>query len=189
MNIHLIPDEKFTFQFVRLIDNYYNNGEHKVFIYNRNINSSEIKSKNVQYITDFSEVPISELKNDKLFIHGFFINSVLRYLFSIKNKLKKRQLVLIIWGADLYSGHQILEQGGINLNVRFHEYLKKRIIAKSEIFMTFASPDFDLIQKWYGAKGKQYDCLYPTNADINYLSSIYHNSNKNNNLTNILLGI
>lgn len=38
--------------------------------------------------------------------------------------------------------------------------------------MKFASADIDIINEHYGGHGKQFDCLYPSNADIELLDSL-----------------
>lgn len=58
------------------------------------------------------------------------------------------------------------------MRLRLFEILKRRVIKSSSVFMTFASSDYRLAQEWYGAKGKQFDCLYPSNAEIDLLDDL-----------------
>ena len=188
MNIHLMLNEKFASKFIELIDEKYPKDSNIVYIYGNEGRNKDIISPNVKYIDDFSEVELNKLENsDKFFVHGFYWNSVIRYLYRIRKNFDSHPLVLIIWGADLYDAKYKLSSSGVQLKLRIHEYLKKIVIRKACVFMTFASPDYELAEKWYGAKGKQFDCLYPSNANIDLLDELKKES-KYESKTRILLG-
>lgn len=188
MNIHIIANEKFLSKFVWMIDTMYGQKTNIIYIYDNKGKACNLNSKNVVYIEKFNEIDFGKLSlKDKLFVHGFYDSSLVRFLFFNRKYFTKDQLVLIIWGADLYNARAVLKTSGIHLNVRINEIIKKGLIKHCNKFMTFAYPDFDLICKWYGAKGKQFDCIYPTNADIGLLNTLIKKKEKSNTIR-ILLG-
>lgn len=172
MNLHIITQQKFTDKLIELIEIYPKNSN-LVYVYNANEGFECGSSFCVQLIKDFSEVNLSLLSDkDKLFIHGFYYREIIYFLVKNINRIKKNQLVLICWGGDIYDARFLLEDNKLHLRTRIVECLKKRIIKSCNIFMTFACADIEIIENYYGGTGKQFDCLYPTNADIPYLDKI-----------------
>lgn len=193
MNIHLMMEGKFVEKFISFVNDYYPIGEHYFYIYN-NVENCEhptsVKSDNVEYTSNlFESVRLDRMSSkDKMFIHGFFLNHFVQYGTFAASQLSRNQLVLIIYGADLYNNRYILQDNFVHPGVWLQEYKKKKLIKKIGLFMTFASPDYDLMYKWFGADGKQFDILYPSNANFEQLYAI-RNVDKNNEKTvRILLG-
>lgn len=188
MNIHIISNDKFTEKFVWFIDKAYSPKSNVIYIHSNNGENKEIVSDNAKYIERFDEIDFKVLScRDKLFVHGFYNTKLVRYLLYKKKYYNKNQLVLIIWGADLYNARALLMERGFHIKTRINEIIKKRLIKQCNTFMTFACSDFDLICKWYGAKGKQFDCIYPTNADVKLLDKLLKEK-KERDSTKILLG-
>ena len=189
MNIHLMSNDKFAAKFVWLIDNMYQKGTNIVYIHSNVGKEKNIKSNNVRYIDSFKEVDFGLLNSgDKLFVHGFYNTALVRFLCFHSRKIDKNQLVLIVWGADLYDARAALHEPGVHLKIRINESFKRRLIKRCNKFMTFACADFDLICKWYGACGKQFDCIYPTNADIGLLDELMVEKKGINSDIKVLLG-
>lgn len=109
MNIHIIMNQKFTEKFVDFIDEYYPLNRNIIYIYG---NENYITKKNAcsRYISDLNkEVDFSMMgEDDKFFVHGFFDRQTILFLYRNRAKFKKNQLVLIIWGAELYDVHYAL---------------------------------------------------------------------------------
>ena len=85
-----------------------------------------------------------------------------------------------MWGGDLYS--YITSKKSIRN--AFGRYRKKKVISKIGHLITYIKGDYELAQKWYGAKGKYHECfMYPSN-----LYKEYHVQEKQHTGTNILVG-
>ena len=188
MNIHLMSNDKFAEKFVWLIDTMYPEKTNMLYIYSNIGKRCDIVSDNAKYIESYDEIDFNQLsENDKLFVHGFYNTSIVRYLYFNRDKYIEDQLVLIIWGADLYDARAMLKEPGFHFKTRINELIKRKLIRQCNKFMTFACADFDLICKWYGANGKQFDCIYPTNADVELLDKLLNDSGKSDSIK-ILLG-
>lgn len=189
MNLHIILNEKFTEKFIWLIDSMYLPESNIIYVYGDG-NFVKSASANIKLVKNLnSEVALSLMKNsDKLFIHGFYSSAVLHFLFRNLTRIKKSQLVLIIWGADLYNSHfEYLKNPWSFKSIR-HEIGKSIIIRHAKWFMTFAYADYNYARKWYGANGQQFDCLYPTNFNIEFLDEISLENKSNCKCKRILIG-
>lgn len=170
MNVHIIQNQKFTEKFIKLAKEHYSLNEHRIYVYGNENGQCNVQGENVSYIDSFKSIDLTCLgSKDKLFIHGFYDRGLIRYLYLKCKRINRSQFVMIIWGADLYDVHYRVQDGEATLKDRVYEYLKRRIVEQASIFMTFAANDYDLAVEWYGAKGKQFDCLYPSNADVELL--------------------
>ena len=189
MNIHLIPAQKFTDRFIELIDSKFAPKSNLIYVYEAGEGFKCIESENTVFISDIDEVDLTLLEsNGKFFVHGFYDRRVLRFLFRKFKKFKKNQLVLIAWGADIYNDRFLLENNyGLHLKTRIYEIIKRKIICSSNIYMTFACADAEVMNNYYGGHGKQFDCLYPSNADIDLLDSLKGKQDKKE-CVRILLG-
>lgn len=177
MYIHVIQDEKFTDQFIKFINRNYNPDEHVIYVYRLGERFTSAKYPNVVYLeykySDLKKISAGFDKAEKIFIHGFYNLKIMLWLRF--NAYVLRKTVLIIWGADLYNARYAIkdkEQKGLHLTHRICEILKRQLMQRVTMYMTFACADFDLAKEWYGASGKQFDCLYTSNVDIGLLDSL-----------------
>lgn len=175
MICHLIPDEKFTEKVITFFNNNYDEEKHFFIVYNEGKKFLNLKADNLMLIDDIRDGDNrvnSYLKNcDKIFIHGFGAKQII-YYFNRHISLMKKSVV-IIWGGDLYNDHLFLEDNkGICLRLRFNIWLKRRIISRAPYFMTFTYTDYDRAKEWLNANGVRFDCLYPSNLDIDSLHKI-----------------
>lgn len=174
MNIHIIPNDKFTEKFINLIETEYPDGSNYIYIYEINQKFVKKQYSNVKYIKDFRreiDLSIANGDNDKIFIHGYF-SWYLLLILSIRLKRKDfKKVVVIVWGGDLYDERLKLKES-IDFKLCIHEMIKKRFLKKVRMYMTFASSDFEILCKWYHTRGVQFDCLYPSNIDKTYLDNI-----------------
>lgn len=112
-------------------------------------------SKLDKYRTQLKEMYAAE----KIILHGLFdIYSIFPLIFQ-PWILKK--CYWVIWGGDLYS-HVTDPQ-----TPKWHivDFLKKIIIPRIGHIVTHIKGDYELAQKWYGAKGQWHDCfMYPSNV-------------------------
>ncbi len=186
MNLHIIPNEKFSEKFIQLIEDEYPSGSNLVYMYpNGNFDIGNYKC--CKKIKSFKEIDFKKLdRKDKLFVHGFYNYGLIRFLCRNYRKFKNNQLVMVIWGADIYNAI-LLNKGEFHPGLFINELFKKYLISKCHIFMTFAYTDYDIAQKWYKVNGKQFDCLYPSNVDITQLDNLKL-KNKLHDKCRILIG-
>ncbi len=70
-----------------------------------------------------------------------------------------------MWGGDLYS-HVLSKKTVRNI---FSRYRKKIVIEHMGGLITHIKGDYELAQKWYGAKGQWHECfMYPSNLYREY---------------------
>ncbi len=173
MNIHLMPNEKFTEKFIELIDRCFDDDTNLVYVYDFGSHFDHVDSSNARYIQSFDQVDFSLMNgNDKIFVHGFYNNRLIRFLYKKRHMFRHNQLVLIAWGGDIYNDRIYLLDHKFDIKTRINEFFKKQVIKKSNIYMTFACADYEVIREYYGGKGAQFDCLYPSNADIVLLDKL-----------------
>ena len=189
MNIHLMPAQKFTDKFLYFINQQFDLGSNLVYVYDSGDGFQCEKVDCAKYISDFEAIDLSVMgDHDKFFVHGFYEKRVIDYLSRNLKAFKKNQLVLIAWGADIYNNRLLLKSDHKpHLRVRLLEMKKKRLIGSSNIYMTFACADQEIIHDYYGGNGKQFDCLYPSNANIELLDTLKSEKNESV-ITRILLG-
>lgn len=176
MNLHLMTEGKFVERFVRFVNKYYPERENYFYIYNKEPEEeqrTQLSFDNLEYTDDlFKAVDLSFVGDSKVFVHSFYLIHTIKYCNYLVKHIPADRIVLIIYGADLYNNRYILKDNFFHPGIWVQEYDKKRMIKGISNFMTFASPDFELMRKWYGAKGSQYDCLYPSNANVELLSTL-----------------
>lgn len=191
MNLHLMTEGKFVERFVRFVNKYYPDGENYFYVYYREPEEeqrTQLSFDNLEYTNDlFDAVDLSRVGDGKVFVHSFYLIHTIKYCNYLVKQIPANQIVLIIYGADLYNNRYILMDNFLHPGIWLQEYNKKRMIKGISNFMTFASPDYELMNKWYGAKGHQYDCLYPSNANIELLSGL-RSEVRDNGPIKILLG-
>lgn len=182
MNIHFMPNQKFAGAFIQLL-NEYPLSENTLFLYGKDKYIDTAPQANVYLIDNFKNIDLGNLEgSSKIVLHGFYERPLLDYIYSIRSYLKNR-LVVIAWGADIYNGRFLLKNRNASLREKLsqlkYEFYKRSIVRKANAFMTFASPDMDVLRKYYGAKGKHVDCLYPSNVDIDFLREVLKEEVKN----------
>ena len=105
----------------------------------------------------------------KIIIHGLWSERLIQILFMQPWLLKKTYWVM--WGGDFYFPEK-------------QHWIKKQVIKNIGHFVTYLKGDYELVQKWYGARGKYHECLmYPSN-----LYKEYDVKSKQHSLVNIQVG-
>lgn len=172
MNIHIMPIDKFTNDFVNFINSNFDMNSQYFYLYNA-ASGFEIDEYNNVKIVDslIGNIDCSLLRNkcDKFFIHSFWSNVLLDFLVENIEIIDFDKIIFISWGGDIYNNYLLKKLSEEN---REQERKKKILIPRVKHFMTFACADYDEMERRYGANGKQYDCLYPSSIDIEYLNSI-----------------
>lgn len=114
----------------------------------------------------------------KVIIHNFFIDNIVDVLFINQKFLQK--CYWVIWGGDMYR----YAKKNKSLRIRFFDYRMKIVVSRLGGCITGLKGEYELAQKWYGAKGKHYVfSAYPTN-----LYKEYELTEKKHDTLNIQVG-
>ncbi len=171
-----MQNEKFISPFIEFIENNFKANEHLFIIIGglseekhpiekkENIvifDSILEKTKNIFKLSQLLKPYLTEASH--VIIHSLFIGNIVNFFFLNKCYLKKCSWV--IWGGDLYD-YQNKNKTLLN---KFFIFRKKVIIKKMHGLITYVKGDYELAKKWYGAKGKYYECIiYPSNIYNKY---------------------
>lgn len=168
MIVHLLIDEKFTSDFIDLVDHEFNqNREHVFLVVTKHeklryeISSKAEKIFIRQDIPSIFRLIYYLIRADKIITHGLF-NPYLIYMLYFLHVSHK--VVWAIWGGDLYDYKN--EKGVL-------KFVKKRVIMKFYGAMTPVPGDADLSRVIYGFRGKYYPCML-------YLSNVIIGKDNNN---------
>lgn len=163
--VHCMHAEKFIQPFIDFLDENILDFEvgHKLFItggldkYSIRISSNILclqKSKLAYYI----KLLFAMNKAKKIILHSLF-NMRLIMLLAMQPWLLKR-CYWVVWGGDLYS----FQLGKRDFKWWRNEVFRRFVIKRLGHFITYIRGDYELAQKWYGAKGVWHECfMYPSN--------------------------
>jgi hypothetical protein len=145
--------DKFIPPFIEFVNSNFNKQEHLYIILGRkNEKFGKLDANNILFIN--KKIKIITLlqylyKSDKIIIHGLWHEIFIKLLFFQPWLLKKCYHVM--WGGDFYFPEK-------------HSWFKKQVIKKMGHFITYIKGDYELVKKWYGAKGKYHECfMYTSN--------------------------
>ena len=153
--LHVMMVEKFIPSFIDIIDNHFSRARHKMVIIN--LSNIEVphqfkEQDDLIWITKkYQLLKLSYLLNtsNKIILHSLFYRSLIVLLFFQPWLIKKCYWVM--WGGDFYFPE-------------IQSWLKKQVIKRIRHFVTYLEGDFELVKKWYKAKGERHDCfMYPSN--------------------------
>lgn len=172
MILHLFTHDKFTYDYICFINKHFSADTHLFLVFGESDSSYKIPEFNNVKIINISSKSVfkrrflriknalllrrSAQKAEKLILHGLFIKKIIIFLAKRPHLLPKTYWV--VWGGDLYVHHECAPHDPL-------ECVRKEIIPKMAGFITYVKGDFNLIQEWYGAKGRWLECLcYPSNV-------------------------
>lgn len=166
-NLHLFPNEKFTEPYIEFINKNFDYKEHLFLIIGKGIGAHITARENVVTISKDVKSIVLLLKEmyscDKIFLHGLFLREIVLLLFIQPWLLKKCNWV--IWGGDLYRYKYRKRTFKSDVYEKFREFVIKNMGG----LITHIKGDYELAQKWYGAKGKYYySFMYPSNLYKKY---------------------
>lgn len=170
-------NDKFSLSYKRFIEKNFNIKNHKIAIVGKTSMYEEegirivVISKNLKSLIELNKM---FYESDKIIIHGLFSTYLIIMLFLQPWLLKK--CYWCIWGGDLYHYKYRSKSFKSNINEVFRRFLIKNMHG----LITQLKGDYELAQKWYGAKGKYYySFAYPSNLYKYYdLSKIEKNVDK-----------
>lgn len=164
--IHLGRNGSIINNFVKFVDENFDNKRHFFYLTGKDINNKsnviDIRNK-IDFIKNIIKLNIDLYNSKKIIIHGFN-QSYLFYLFFFQPWLLKKSY-WIMWGGDLYSYLQKPK----SLKMKLLYFMRGFVFKKIKNFVTYIKGDYELAQKWYGAKGEYYECfMYPSNLYKEY---------------------
>lgn len=165
--LHLIPNDKFTEQYIEFVNNNFEVSDHLFLILGEGIGAKITSRNNVKTINkDFTSLVLlvqNMYKSKKIYLHGLFYPYLVFMLFLQPWLFKKANW--IIWGGDLYWYNSEKKK----LKSKLYESVRKVVIKNMGGFITHIKGDYELAQKWYGAKGNYYySFMYPSNLFKDY---------------------
>lgn len=158
---------KFSLPFIKFIDDNFNLEDSTFALIGNLPIESQNKMINILNIEKrmSSVINLNKLlyQSQKIVLHGLFSKYLVLLLFLQPWLLKK--CYWCIWGGDLY----FYNHRNINLKSNLHEFMRKIVIKNVQGLITQLKGDYELAQKWYGAKGKYYySFMYPSNLYKEY---------------------
>ena len=159
--LHLFSwDEKFFIPFRKLIREKFSGSNHRFIVYGDVDNAilqpssdTNTYSKILGSIFPF----LKEMRQaKKIILHGLF-NNHLFYIFLFHPWLL-RKCYWVIWGGDLY----IHEAKKKDWRWKKDEWFRRLVISRIGHLVTYIPGDVELARKWYGAKGREIECLMYT---------------------------
>lgn len=166
MILHLCVLDKFIAPFYEFVQahfddfdarhRFYINGKSPIYRVPKGINI--YLAQNHKAATRYAWLIRSMNSADKIILHGLWDMRVLMLLTAQPWLLKK--CYWVIWGGDLYT----YKLGKRGLRWWRNEILRRFVIKRIGHFITHIKGDYDLAEKWYGAKGEWHECfMYPSN--------------------------
>lgn len=166
-NLHLFPNVKFTEPYIDFINTNFDSKYHLFLIIGNGVGDKIKQRDNVKKISmDFQSILllIREMYScEKIILHGLFSPPIVIMLFFQPWLLEKSNWC--VWGSDLY-WYKYRNQ---SFKANIYERLRGFVIRNMGGLITHIKGDYELAQKWYGAKGKYiYSFLYPSNLFKEY---------------------
>lgn len=164
--LHIFNDQKFSIGFFEfLLSHDVNLKGHLVFHYRctkSNLNRFGIPGISAANFLS----PIANLRmlkplfqSEKIIIHCLASPVLLLYLIAFPSLARKTYWV--IWGKDLYFYKTLIKKRTYH---KIYEFFRKKAIRNIQKIITYNDGDFELAEKWYGCKAKQYrSFMYPSN--------------------------
>ena len=184
MIAHIAVGDKFIEPFIQFIENHFDSKDHLFLISPMALYKVKPRSNVVMLdermgrLRKMAEWSKAMNKADKIILHGLFDIRIINLLCLQPWLLKKCYWVM--WGGDLY--HYKLRGRGIRSDIQ--EAKRAFVIKRMGHLVTYIKGDYELAQKWYGAKGEYHNCLmYPSN-----LYKEYAMPPKQGDAINILVG-
>lgn len=186
---HIFPREKFTDEYIKLINKNFNKQEHIFLLYGKEFNTVSDIEDNVVVLHKKCVDLILYLKllyrSKGIIVHSLTNSRVEMSIFLQPWLLSKFNIVF--WGADLYS----YREKKVRFKTKVREFVRSILIKNGKYITTLISGDYELARKWYKTKGISLSGIYINLASQDSLNNIKKNQNNVYNkkqTTNIQIG-
>lgn len=171
--LHIMHNEKFIGPYIEFLKKNFNFKEHQFFIidgkdeeifkipdyenvYFYRSDCNKRKSFEILKLMKFLYKILSGA--EKIYFHSLFNKRIILFLFIFRKFLKRSNW--IIWGGDIYCYQKRKNNLKSKVWYIIEDYTKGNFYS----YITEFEGDYELTQKWFGAKGKYFDCFqYPSN--------------------------
>ena len=187
MIVHIFPDQKFTIEFCKFIESTYS--DNLILIY-KDSNESFCENLKIDNCLVYGSIKLllksnaKTIKNaDKIIVHS--LDDWHLYFFLYSNKKILSKAVFVAWGGDIYNDYIATNGSILRRTIRPIKTIVKNILGKKYVighfkqYMTFAYADYDYMKAKYKAKGKSFDCLYPSTINKQDLDNGYQGNKTN----------
>jgi len=165
--------EKFIEPFIEFIEGNFDNFEtrHTFFVWGETtkfgiksrFNLKSSNKRNIEKLKYVLAMAFAMQKAEKIILHGLFVQLHLMLLFFMPWLLKKCYWVM--WGGDLY----VYQLGERDWKWKVCEFFRRPVIKNIGHLVIYTLGDYQLAQKWYGAKGRLCRCfVYTSNMYKDY---------------------
>lgn len=162
--LHLFPNEKFTADYVKRINQLFGADNHVFYIYYNSTqvcNRDDIKADNViwgELFDDITRLKILFEGAERVILHSLLYENYkqLKTVASLVISTKK-PAIWAIWGADLYNKYQEYHRS-LNPKKIIKEYQRKRLIKK--FYGVITSNDYQELKKRYKTQAKHFTAMY-----------------------------
>ena len=171
MILHVAILDKFIPPFIDFLGKNFNLFQHRFWLkgdkkqhpYKDNPSTYQVKSSLLGNLLGHIKLIADLHRAEKVILHGLFDIRIVLLLSSMPWLLKK--CYWVIWGGDLY----IHEAEKKDNRWYRHEWIRRFAISRLGHFITHVRGDYELAQKWYGAKGQWHECfMYTSNLYRDY---------------------
>ena len=171
--VHIIILDKFIPPFIDFINEHFDANEHLFVILGKERYKFGLTKEHdvvwIDSIFKLFSLAVGLNSSRKIIIHGLWSQVFNMILFVQPWLLQKSYWVM--WGGDFYFPKK-------------QSWIKRQVIKNMKHFITYLKGDYELVQQWYGAKGKYHECfMYPSN-----LFKEYDIKERENNGINIQVG-
>jgi hypothetical protein len=166
-NLHIFKNtnEKFSEPYIEFINNNFDKKKHFFYHIGEDRRTNKVSRENIEFITKLKYFTLIKdmYKANKIILHGL-MSPLLVFIFFLQPWLLKK-CYWVVWGGDLY----YFKNRKRKLKTNFYEFLRRFVIKNIGGIITHIKGDYELAQKWYGAKGKYYySFMYPSNLFKEY---------------------
>ncbi len=161
--VHIATASPIIPPFIEFVQEHFDFKKHAFYIigdtwrypFKRHANTSFSENrKRIDFIWKNLRILTAALTAEKIIFHGLFSRVTVLLFFLFPWLLKKSYWAM--WGGDFYFPEK-------------QSWFKKQVIKRMGYLISYIKGDYDLVQKWYGARGKYHECiLYPSNLYKEY---------------------
>lgn len=172
MILHVAILDKFIPPLIDFIGQHFNLSQHRFWLkgdkkkyhYENNPSIHQVKNSLPGKFLGHLKLISNLHKAEKVILHGLFDIKIVLLLSCMPWLLRK--CYWVIWGGDLYT-HETEKKDSRWYR---HEWIRRFFISRLGHFITHIQGDYELAQKWYGAKGQWHECfMYTSNLYRDYL--------------------
>ena len=176
--LHIMTHSPYTIRYVSFIYNFFSSDKHEFIIYyNNKDDDKEYDLSNRVTLTNdkrlYKNFRVEIEKADLIIVHQLNHPLFLLELMFLAPRIFNK-LAWVLWGGDVYYA-----QYNNTIKSKLIEILRKRVIKKIPLIISYIEGDFQVVKELYGSKAKYIKADYPSPIDILKIEKIDININEN----------